>query len=254
MMDVVTIGQARQQGGLRLITRAGVPTPWAQAAKGIIELKKLKCVLAQEAADERGAQLKWIGDPGAPFLAYEDERIRSNWIEILELAERLAPVPRLIPRRGPHRALMYGLANELCGEMGLAWSLHLLMVHRSLEKSDSRGAFPENIARKLGKEYGYTPERAATAEARVRDVLKTLSEALGDRKYFFRSLSALDIYWATFANMFMLLSEDEMPAISFVRDTWAGVGGGQFIKEVPKNLRRLHRRMYERYLGLPLQL
>ena len=51
-MQLVSITEARERRGLRLITRRGIPTPWAQAAKGLIETKGLECVLAQESADD----------------------------------------------------------------------------------------------------------------------------------------------------------------------------------------------------------
>jgi len=46
----------------------------------------------------------------------------------LNLAERLAPNPPLIPGDVDGRARMFGLANELLGENGLVWVKRLLMV------------------------------------------------------------------------------------------------------------------------------
>lgn len=253
-MDLVTITEAMDRDGLRLITRRGIPTPWAQAAKGLIEVKGLPCVLAQEGPDEKGAHAKWVGDQGAPFVAFDREPIRGGWAQILELVERLAPEPRLIPSEGPRRAHMFGLANEICGEMGLGWSLRLRMVHKSLTDVGAPGTFPEPVAKYLGGKYGYTANQAATAETRVSTVLNTLSNELGEQSYFLGELSALDIYWAAFGNMFMLLSADEMPAAPMVADAWGNAGGGQYADLVPANLKQHHRRIYETHLSLPLQL
>ncbi|MGK0173527.1 MAG: hypothetical protein ACI9W2_005275 [Gammaproteobacteria bacterium] len=104
-MDVLSITEARTRPGLRLINRPGVPTPWAQAAKGIIDVKGPECVLAHECADDpEGAQVRWVGDQGAPFVAYQDEPIRGGWAQILKLTERLAPDQSLIPKPVRERA------------------------------------------------------------------------------------------------------------------------------------------------------
>jgi hypothetical protein len=53
---------------------------------------------------------------------YNNERPRAGWAEILLLSERLAPNPSLLPKDAVDRALVFGLAHEICGEQGLAWS------------------------------------------------------------------------------------------------------------------------------------
>ena len=253
-MDVVNITAARERPGLRLVTRRGVPTPWAQAAKGIIELKGLPCVLAQETLEDgKGAHQSWTGDGGAPHVAYNDEPLRSGWAQVLELVERLAPNPSLIPADGRARAEMFGLANELCGEMGLGWSLRRIMIHTSLTEPDAEGAFPERVAHYLGDKYGYNVHSVEQAPERVRTIIATLSDTLGDKAYFFGTLSALDVYWATFGNMFLLLNEEELPAVPLARNAWA-LGGGKFRDVLPDNLVTHHRKMYEEHLGLPVQL
>jgi glutathione S-transferase len=149
---------------------------------------------------------------------------------------------------------MFGLANELCGEMGLGWCLRLLMIDASLQDPQPAGAFPERVAQYLGKKYGYSTERVGLAEQRVKAILIELDTALGAQPYFFETLSALDIYWAAFGNMFMLLDTAELPAAPLARDAWNGVGGGRFKDDVPNGLRTHHRKIYEQHLGLPVQL
>ena len=253
-MNPLSIADGQNHPGLRLVTRAGIPTPWAQAAKFILEIKGLDFAIVQEQPEERGAQFAWLGDAGSPFLLNGDESRRDGWVAILELAERLQPAPALVPEDGHQRALMYGLANELCGEMGLGWSLRLQMIDASLSDSPPTGAFPAKVARYLAGKYGYTTERAATGRERVVSILQTLSEALGEKDYFFADMTALDLYWAAFGNMFMLLDEKDFPAMPMARDAWANVGGGPFADAVPDNLRRHHARIYERHLSLPLEL
>ena len=253
-MPLVSITEARERDGLRLVTRRGIPTPWAQAAKSLIEVKGLDCVLAQESAeDPKGAHFDWTGDNGSPFVAYDREPLRDRWTAILELVERLGSGPALIPA-GEDRIRFYGLANEICGEMGMAWNLRLLMVEGSLENPDAPGTFPEKVARYLGKKYGYFAGCGSAAQERVRSVLQTLSGQLAEQPYFFGTLSALDVYWAAFGNMFMLLSDEELPAAPLARNAWDQFGGGRFTSEVPDNLVKHHRKMYVEHLGLPVQL
>ena len=253
-MTLVSISEARARGGLRLVTRPGIPTPWAQAAKGLIEVKGLDCVLAQESLnDSKGAHVEWTGDNGSPFLAYEREPLRDRWASILELLERIAPNPALIPG-GDERIRFYGLANEICGEMGMAWNLRLLMIEGSLENPRAPGAFPEKAAKYLGRKYGYFPGCGKDAAGRVRSVLQALSRQLEGQSYFFGELSALDVYWAAFGNMFMLLSDEELPAAPLARDAWRQLGGGRLTAEVPQDLVRHHRWMYTEHLQLPVQL
>jgi len=45
--------------------------------------------------------------------------VRTGWLEILNLAERLAPLPGLLPPDPAQRALVVGRSNELLGEWGL---------------------------------------------------------------------------------------------------------------------------------------
>ncbi|MCH9675556.1 MAG: hypothetical protein K0U93_29235 [Gammaproteobacteria bacterium] len=258
-MKVVSIAEAKAMSGVRIVTRKGVPTAWAEAAKGIFHVKRTDAVLAQEAeSDEKGAHLQWTGEAGAPIVAYDDEKMRTGWMEILLLAERMAPaahgVPALVPADGSQRATMFGVSNEICGELGLAWCLRLLMIDRALENEGAPGTFPVKIAKYLAAKYGYYPQSLAVAHARVMTILDTLSQTLGAGRYLVGdTLTAADIYWATFGNMFGLLSPEELPAAQMVRQAWGAVGGSMR-EQVPANLVAHHRYVYERYLTLPVQL
>jgi hypothetical protein len=54
---------------------------------------------------------------------YNDESPCSGWAEILLLLERLEPQPALISSDPEQRAVMMGLAHEICSEMGLVGAL-----------------------------------------------------------------------------------------------------------------------------------
>jgi len=82
-----------------------VPSPWTEAAKGIFHVKGIACAYAAQAKDDPdGALVAWAGDVGVPVVAYENEKLRTGWAEILLLAERLKPEPVLVPARAEDRS------------------------------------------------------------------------------------------------------------------------------------------------------
>ena len=129
MSRFISIADARADRGLRMACLRGVPSPWTEAAKGIFHVKSLDCqYAAQRREDEDNAIAAWAGNSSVPVVAYENEPLRTGWAEILLLAERLAPQPALIPEAADQRALLFGLAHEICGEMGFGWCLRLHML------------------------------------------------------------------------------------------------------------------------------
>jgi len=117
MGEWLDVEQARGLPGLRLVLTAGVPGPWGEAAKGIFHAKGIPYVrVRQDAGRENDALYEWTGQRNAPIAMYENEPARSGWVEILYLAERIAPQPSLIPADPDMRVRMFGLANELLGE------------------------------------------------------------------------------------------------------------------------------------------
>ena len=192
-MEFTTIAAAREASGLRLVCMRGVPTPWTEAAKGIIHIKGLPCLYAVRTEEEpETAIADWAGDSSVPVVAYEREPLRTGWAEILLLAERLAPEPSLIPIDAGQRAEFFGLAHEVCGEMGFGWCYRLLMIQESLGHT-REGAFPPAVGGYLGGKYGFEPHAVAKALTRVIDVLGLLSERIRGRLYFFDALTALDV-------------------------------------------------------------
>src|SRR5207302_469478 len=143
---------------------------------------------------------------------------RVIWNDQLFLAERLAPHPALIPDDLEERALMFGLANEICGENGIGWNRRLMLVHTSLNDPKSKEA-----ARKtneyMAAKYGYSPEAATAAPARVAAVVRRLSEQLerqrsrGSTFLIGGALSALDIYWAAFAARISKIRSSKLKAL-----------------------------------------
>src|SRR6056297_1407851 len=203
MAEYIDVETARSLSGLRLVLTAGVPgAPWTEAAKAVFEVKKIPFVrVAQRTGKTDTALREWTGHVNAPIAVYDDERPRAGWLEILHLAERLAPTPRLIPEDSKERVLMFGLANELMSEDGLAWCRRLMMFDLALAGESAVAGF----ARLRGRDYGYVPQDAERAPARVRQILTLFADQWraqrdrGSRYLVGDRLSALDLYWATMA-------------------------------------------------------
>jgi glutathione S-transferase len=200
----VEVEEAIKRSGLRMVVVSGIPSPWGEAAKGILHIKGIDWVAVRLVYDN-DALKDWAGQRSGPVVMYEQERPRAGWAEILLLAERLAPTPALLPADPAERALVFGLGHEICGEAGLGWSRRLQLVHAGLQNA---GGFPERVAKYLGKKYSYSPEIGAAAAARVASLLGMLAARLkaqrkaGSSYYVGNSLTAADVYGATMVAMF----------------------------------------------------
>jgi len=167
-VQYVSVEDAIKRGGLRMVVVGDVPSPWGEAAKGILHIKGIDWVAVRLAYDSEPLK-DWAGQRTGPVAVYEDERPRDGWAEILLLAERLAPTPSLLPADAAERAQVFGLAHEICGEGGLGWARRLQLVHAGLQNA---GGFPARASQYLGKKYGHHgPETGAAAGLRVAELL-----------------------------------------------------------------------------------
>lgn len=215
-MKYSSIDQARQMSGTRLILTAGVPGPWGEAAKAVFKQRHVAyTAVAQELGGANEAQVAWLGIRNAPVAVHEDEPPRTGWAEILFLAERIGSGQSLLPADPSERALMFGLAHELAGENGLGWSRRLLILSAPLAAGPAAPGY--DFAKFFGDRYGYNPAAARAAEQRSIDVLTVLSSQLerqqtaGKRYLVGDALSAVDLYWATFANLVDPLPHGQCP-------------------------------------------
>jgi glutathione S-transferase len=252
----VSVEEAIQRRGLRMVVVSNVPSPWGEAAKNIFHIKGIDWVAVRLAYDSEPLK-EWMGGlRNGPVAVYDDERPRAGWAEILLLAERLAPTPPLLPADAADRALVFGLAHELCGEEGLAWSRRLQLVHAGLHGA---GGFPERIAKYLGKKYGYRPEAGAGASARVAQLLGMLAarlkaqRAAGSPYYVGDAMTAADIYSATCLAMFSPLPppQCEMDAVTRTAFEFRDAQTEAALDPILYEHRDM---MYARHLELPLQL
>jgi glutathione S-transferase len=187
--------------GLRIVLVKGMPSPWGQAAKTIFEIKGLDYVAAPWQPGEANENIvAWSGEASGPIVAWAKEKPINRWIDILYLAERLAPKPSLVPADGTQRALMIGLSHEICGEMGIGWNRRLQLFAPAY----ASGNPPAGVSR-MGNKYGYNEGDAKAAGERTAVSLRALATQLksqyarGVHYFIGDSLSALDIYWVAFA-------------------------------------------------------
>lgn len=254
MAAVVSIAAARQRGGLRMVSLAGVPSPWTEAAKGIFRVKGIDYVLAQRGEDEpQDAAVQWVGNVGVPAVVYEEERVRTGWAEILLLAERIAPEPALLPGDPEQRALALGFGHEICGEMGLGWSQRLVMMGVSFETQPGKG-FPRQVAEYLAPRYGWYDGADEIGKARVIELLGMFSRRLDGHEYLLDDrLSAADIYLATFLNLIRPLPPEQLPMVDMIRTAYT-CADPEIMAACDERIRAHQERIYERHLELPVQL
>lgn len=254
-IEYVSVEEAITRDGLRMVVVGGVPSPWGEAAKGILHIKQIHWAAVRLVYDSQALD-EWAGQQTGPVAIYENEPPRSGWTEILLLAERLAPTPSLIPGDPGDRALMFGLAHEICSEEGLAWSRRLQLVETGLK---GEGGFPERVAQYLANKYGYTPAAGAAAGQRVVALLNLLTGRLRSQKdsgspyYIGNSVTAVDIYSATVTALLSPLPPEHCDMHPQSRLAMSTLDAPTQTALDPILL--AHRdMMYEKFLGLPLSL
>ena len=253
--EYIGVDEAITRRGLRMVVVGGVPSPWGEAAKGILHVKRIEWAAVRLAYDSEPLK-RWAGQRNGPIAIYDDEAPRAAWDEILLLAERLAPTTALLPADPAQRALVLELAGGLCGQGGLGWWRRLQLVHAGL---NGASGFPEPVAKYLGKKYGYTPEAGAAAGTRVVERLGSLAARLraqgaaGSRYVVGDSLTAADIYSATFVAMFRPLPSAQCAMEPSTRAAFETCDAATLAALDPALLE--HRdMMYHEHLELPLSL
>ena len=253
-MDYASLEEVIAAQGLRLVIVRGLPSPWSQAAKTFFELKGLPFLVAPQHPGEANERLRaWSGQSGGPVVAWEEETPRHHWTDILFLADRLASEPRLIPTDAHDRALMLGLSHEICGELGLGWCRRLMMFKPAMES----GTPPERMAR-MAQRYRYDAAQADAAPERIAAILLNLSDQLrtqkarGSRFLVGDALSAVDLYWAAFANLLDPLPDALCPIPADSRPAF--VNQDPVIGEALDKSLLLHRDFIcEEYFRLPME-
>jgi glutathione S-transferase len=255
MADWVSLEEGRELPGLRLILLRGLPSPWSLAAKAVFDFKGIGFQRVRRAGSDAADALEaWTGQASFPAAMLDDERPRTSWSEILLLAERLQPEPRLLPPDPRERALVFGLAHELCGEMGLAWCRRLMGLEPRLrDDPDDAGVVA------FQHRYGSSPAERASAKQRVIDVLGLLASTLREQQRAGHEFlvgtapSAADLYWATFSNMVSLLPDEKLPVAAGVRQGFSTTDP-EILDAIAPELIAHRDAFYQRYLPLPVEV
>lgn len=255
MATWIDVETARKTPGLRVVLTRGVPGPWTESAKALFHVKKIPYArVAQEVGGDNDALRAWTGRDDAPIAIWNDEAPRHNWMDLALLAERIAPEPALIPASVEDRALVFGLGRELCGEMGLGWCRRLMLVD-TLKKLAPKLA----ITSYLGDRYGYDAAVAEAAPARVVEIVRAFSRQLASQRARGRhflvgdALSALDLWWATFAAMLDPLPHDLCPMRADTRGAYE-VRDPVVRAAIDPALLAHRDRIYRDHLELPIDL
>jgi glutathione S-transferase len=251
----VSVEEAIQRSGLRMVVVGNVPSAWGEAAKGLLHIKGIEWAAVRLVYDS-DALKQWAGQRNGPIAIYDKEAPRSGWAEILLLAERLAPTPPLLPKGPAERALVFGLAHEICGEAGLGWSRRLQLIDAGLHRA---GGFPERVAIYLARKYGHSPEAGAAAGARVVALLGMLAARLkaqreaGSPYFVGGGLTAVDVYSATFMAMFAPLPPAQCDMDAATRAAFE-TRDAQTAAALDPLLLAHRDMMYAQHLELPLSL
>ncbi len=259
MAEYVSVAEARKQSGMRIVLGQGIPGPWAEGIRGILDVKKIPYTRGLfEIGSDHADLIAWTAQASAPAIAWNDELPKSNWAEQLYLAERIRPEPALIPANQADRIKMFGYASELCGMHGFGWSRRLMMVHQGLSAPDLPEA-QRAFFQAFGAKYGYSPEAGEAAPARVIEILNALSslleeqQAQGSRYFIGKTLSALDIYWAGFSHLIEPLPPDECPMLEDFRPLYQNHHPD--VTAAATSILMDHRHfIYAEHLGLPMDL
>ena len=249
------IEDAKKQSGLRMVVVAGLPSPWSEAAKGILHIKNIPWT-AVYLDSSNNDMAKWTGSRSAPVIMYNNEPSRPGWKQILLLAERLSPEPSLLPLDPVKKTQAIELCHQICGEMGLGWVRRLNSVHIGLT---GEGGFPKPIAQYLAQKYGYQKQQGLEYEAHVISLLKMLADHLHKQRdkdepfYMGTTLSAVDIYSATFMAYFRPLDAEHSPMPDSIRSAFESMSE-QVAAALDPILIEHRDFIYSTYLELPLSL
>jgi hypothetical protein len=258
-LKYASLADAKNMSGLRLILGAHtIPGPWREACKSLFYVKKISYIpVAFVGQDGSDRELRaWTAQNSAPVAIWNDEPPRSTWIEQLYLAERLHPHPPLIPAHLEERTLMFGYINEIAGQNGFAWSKRLTMIHGTVTNPQVDEP-TRTFWLKFGTKYGYSVEAAEAAPTRMVEVLRLLGarleqqKAKGSKFFIENQLSALDIYWATFATLLQPLPPELCPMATAFRAFYTEKN--PVVTSAMSPLLLAHRDfIYREYLELPI--
>lgn len=255
-MDYLTVSEARERDGIKLVLTRGVPGPWGESAKAILRHHQLPFhAVAQQGGQANEELVEWTGHRNAPLLIVPGEPVRAHWLEILNYAERSGRGKQLLPPTPALRAEVIGLAHEICGENGLAWQLRLLMLDLINAHSDANSD-RNPMLDAYGYPAGFAEERAAIFE-RINQSITLFNEQLTQQQQRNSSYlvgekyTVVDLYWAYFSQMLRPMPEPDNPLSGFSRTIYELYD--RLVPDAPLDALIEHQRqIFERHLELPM--
>jgi glutathione S-transferase len=258
-MQYVSVHAAKCMPGLKLALSVGVPGPWGEGVKKILEYKDLTYIPVAQYPSEENIELKeWTGVRNAPVLITEDGTIVHRWLDIVLLADQLKTEPRVLPADSGRRALVIGILNELCGEWGFGWCRRLLTLETLGLFADTAGRTSADPAwRQIRHDYKVTREALAAAPARLADILRMLARRLREQRtagspfMVGEFLTAADIYWACFSLQIDPLPHGVNPMLEVYRHAYT-LKHPEVLAALDPILIEHRDYVFERWLRLPL--
>ncbi|MEZ5573264.1 MAG: hypothetical protein R3E64_14765 [Halioglobus sp.] len=252
-MEYISVEEAIDAPGLRLVLSAGVPGPWGEAAKAMLAYKGLAYTpVRQDGGGENAALLSWTGQTSAPVAVYDGLPPACHWFDLLMLLERLAPEKPLVPVDCGQRVEVLGLSGLIIGMDGFGWHRRLQMLAPMLQLDKP----PEMIVR-LGAKYGWSTQALAAATGRLQgistylDATMARQESAGSDYLVGDSVTAVDFYWANFAAMLKPLPDADNPMPGYMRTSYETADAETRACLTPR-LEAHRDRMYQRHIALPL--
>ena len=249
-MDYISVSQAREASGLRVVLSAGVPGPWGESIKGMLTFKQLDYLpVAQQGGGDNPELLDWTGQTSAPVLVSEDLPPVCHWLDQLMLLERLQPEPALLPADCAQRSSAIGLSALMAGVEGFGWQRRLLMLEPMMQLDP----VPE-VSLRLASKYGYSESAVRQAPARMLAISEFLVQSLaasGSDYFFGDAPCAADFYWANFAGMIKPLPPELNPMPDWFRPVYTS-DRPDILACLPHELEAHRDMMYECHIPTPL--
>ena len=258
MKEWISLSDSLKYRGLRLVLlRAGMPSPWSEFCRALFDVKKLDYQQVDGRDPVFGFSLlrQITSQESMPVAFWSEERPRSNWLDILHLAESLGEQPQLLPGKCEERARAIGLCAELCSEGGFGWHRRVLLVHNLLTNS-AFGERERKIGQYMAAKYGYRASGVLHSLKRCEDIVATfagLHTARNGSDIYFEGngLSAVDLAWAAFAALIRPLPHEQCPMSEIWRSlyTWQPT---QTPAQTVEELLQRRDRIYAARLRLPV--
>ena len=252
-MKYIPVEEAIKAPGLRLVLTAGVPGPWGEAAKSMLAHKNIAyTAVYQQGGGENETLMDWTGQSSAPVAVYENLPPVCHWLDLLMLAERLAPECPLVPTNSASRVEVLGLSALIAGVDGFGWNRRLQMLAPIMALEE-----PPEMIKRMANKYGWSDSALASSTERLQAISAELDDRLAAQKragsdYLVRSdVSAADFFWANFAGMVKPLNHQDNPMPDYMRATYE-TADEQTLACLTPRLEAHRDMMYQRHIALPL--